>query len=91
MGLEAGWNCHISLLSEGDEIHEGHSVSPTEMLQSSKSRRLSNRESSNSLSKEKDRTAGKGTKSHSDTPTTTKAGRRCSAPGAINLEATQVS
>ena len=79
MGLEAGWNCHISLLSNSSD-NKAQSLSATgfyDTHNAAKNRRHSLH------------AAVKVIKRHSDTPPANK-NRRRSAPGALNLEASQV-
>ena len=79
MGLEAGWNCHISLLNDSDEksqsrLNVGQSNSsfrPTQ-YSSSSLRRASREEQAQKLSQNAEAT------------------RRSSAPGAIHLDIAQV-
>ena len=80
MGLEAGWNCHISLLSDSPE-NKAQSLSATGFYDTHnvmKNRRHSLQ------------TAIRVIKCHCDTPPSGK-NRRRSAPGALNLEASQVT
>ena len=79
MGLEAGWNCHISLLSDSTE-KKVKSLSATEFYDTHHTMRR--RRHSFQL-------VVRSIKRHSDTPPSSK-NRRRSAPGALNLDDAQV-
>ena len=86
MGLEAGWNCHISLLGEHNSELDG-APSATELHTYEGSVHASSRMSTESVNKHGKHHSG--SKMH-ETPDPVKV-RRSSAPGSLGLELVQVS
>ena len=83
MGLEAGWNCHISLLSEGhveDVGSKGVTGSHPDLSTS--------RHSADSLTLHRSSVGDKGGAAAAGQGEATE--RRSSAPGAVNLDSSQV-
>ncbi len=79
MGLEAGWNCHISLLSDSENKSENvTAVAAADSEDAEKQRRYSLQQP-----------AGKVIKRHTEV-TPTNRGRRRSAPSALSVEGSQV-
>ena len=95
MGLEAGWNCHISLLREPEEDQE---VSPSQHdlsrsgSSSNRPSRYSSRHSTDSTAREHvlSDSAREHVLSKTKLVEDDRRGRRLSAPGAINLDTSQV-
>ena len=88
MGLEAGWNCHISLLSEKDTKKASNYPSQPDLSQSSNSNRASRY--SNRHSTESIHTRVNAAQPRARQNPDLNRCRRYSAPGAINTEAPQV-
>ena len=81
MGLEAGWNCHISLLSEALGDDSGTKIASQPDLSGSSTH--ASRHSTDSLTQQRGRETGKACPSEPRE-------RRNSAPGAISLDTAQV-
>ncbi|XP_048256879.1 transmembrane protein 94-like [Haliotis rufescens] len=89
MGLEAGWNCHISLMSHDNFKLEGNMSGPESVCHGDVSQRPSHHSSRHSTDDLGRDTAGNVT-SKAQSATDAVCSRSFSAPSIINLEETQV-